>query len=451
MPTQDSLTMSQVRTIRGDGKAEFVTHDAVIQPGRHSFASQDELNAYLVEMLGAKTQRGGIGGSVSCKGKYVRRSADGIPAVTFADPVLDTISSATGTLVIGGRTIDLTALRPGANTPGRARVAGGGVVVFDAPALKMTGIVHDAERWALDDGSYVEYRIRNGRLGFHAWKQGPSFADLGAWDMGVEISVWNTATNFEAAAITALNYMSVDAPCQEFLAGGMGVIADYNDNHVDLSDWGFLAQQPERIAGVCQAQWHHRQFADLVTAGSGCLGYKTASWPTTFPPDWTPIVTATDLNGSWTDGSTHSAAISVSRRSFSIDMSAFGRPMANGTIDGYAEITATFPDDKTYKGQLVGNTIRWSNGSQWTKIINTVFDLNGNWTDGSPWIAVIFEGPVSLTVDMSDFDRPTAQGTIIDSSTITVTFPDDHTYTGTLVSPRTIRWSNGSTWTKKGA
>ena len=150
MPTQDRLTMSQVRTIRGDGKAEFVTHDAVIQPGRNSFASQDELKAYLVEMLGAKMQPGGIGGSVSRKGKYLRRSADGTLALTFGDPVLDTISSATGTLVIGGRTIDLTALQPGANTLGRTRVAGGGVV-FAAPALKMMGIVHDAERWVLDD------------------------------------------------------------------------------------------------------------------------------------------------------------------------------------------------------------------------------------------------------------------------------------------------------------
>ena len=135
--------------------------------------------------------------------------------------------------------------------------------------LKFMGIVHDAERWVLEDGSYVEYRIGNGRLGFHAWKQGPSVADLGAWDMGVEISVWNTATNFEAAAITAVNYMSVDAPCQGRSAGG-GPIADYNDNHVDVSDWGVFAQQPERVAGACMAQWHHRQFGpDLVTAGSG--------------------------------------------------------------------------------------------------------------------------------------------------------------------------------------
>ncbi len=130
--------------------------------------------------------------------------------------------------------------------------SGGGAVVFDAPALKMTGIVHDAERWALDDGSYVEYRIRNGRLGFQAWRQGPSITDLGAWEMGVGISVWNTATNFEAAAITAIDYMSVNAPCQQFPAGGMGAIADFNDNHVDLSDWGILAQQPERVAGICQ-------------------------------------------------------------------------------------------------------------------------------------------------------------------------------------------------------
>jgi|GEM_PF-2114168 len=449
MSTHHNLTMSQIRTIRGDGNAEFVTHDAVIRPGRHSFASQHELNAYLVETLGAKTQHGGIGGSISCKGKYVRQSADGSPTVTFGDPVLDTISSATGTLDIAGRTIDLTALRPGANTPARSRVADGGVIALDS-TLKMTGIVHDAERWALDDGSYVEYRIRNGRLGFQAWRHGPSFADFGAWEMGVQISVWNTATVFEAAQINALNFMSVNAPCQQFRAGGSGLIADYNDNHVDLSDWGILAQQPERVAGVCQAQWHHRQFSDLVTAGSGCLGYKNVSWPQTFPADWTPIPTEVNLNGSWTDGSPRSAAISVTRHSLSIDMSAFGRPAAHGTVDGFTQITVTFPDDKTYKGQLVGNTIRWSNGSQWTKVINTVFDLNGNWTDGSPWIAVISEGPVSLKLDMSDFDRPNAQGKIIDSSTITVNFPDDHSYTGTLISPKTIKWSNGSTWTKKG-
>ena len=140
MPTQESLTMSNIRTMRGEGQAEFVTHDAVIQPGQSSFASQDEFNAYLVKMLGAKTQRGGIGGSVSCKGTYVRRSADGTPAVTFGDPAPGLHLIGHWNIDIGGRTIDLTALRPGANTQGQAgveRVAG---VAFDTSALKMTGL-----------------------------------------------------------------------------------------------------------------------------------------------------------------------------------------------------------------------------------------------------------------------------------------------------------------------
>jgi len=439
MAKQELLTMRQVRTIRHDGEAEFVTRGAVIQPDRHSFASRDELDAYLAEVLGGKAEHGGIGGYLSRKGTYVRRSANGIQAVTFGDPLLDAISSAAGTLVVGGKTIDLMAGRPSVNP---LRRAGHGVFLDSAPTLKMTGIVHDAERWATDDGSYVEYRIRNGRLGFHAWKD----SYLIGWSMGVEISVWDTATNFEAAAITSLEYMSVDAPCQMF---GGGVASDYSDNHLDRSDWGVFAQQPERVAGVCQAQWHHRQFADLVTAGDGCLRYKTDTWPTTFPSDWTPIITATNLNGSWTAGSNPTAEISVTRRSFSIDMSAFGRPKATGTIVSSTNITATFPDDRTYTGQLTPRTITWSNGSTWTKVVNTAFDLNGSWSAGSPWIAIIYEGATSLTIDMSDFDRPTAHGSIVNSSTITVTFPDDRTYTGTLQGSQTIRWSNGSTWTKK--
>jgi len=193
MPTQDALLIDQIRTVKGDGQSDFITHDAVIRPGRSSFTSQDDLNAYLVKVLGAKLQNGGVVGSLSHKGKYVRRSADGTDAVTFGDPLLDSISSATGTVVVGGRTIDLKPLRPGPNTPAQP---GSGGVIFDAPALKFMGIVHDAEQWVSEDGSYVEYRIRNGRLGFQAWRRGPSIQDLGAWEMGVQVSVWNTPMKY---------------------------------------------------------------------------------------------------------------------------------------------------------------------------------------------------------------------------------------------------------------
>lgn len=448
MATQHLPTMRQFMTVRGNGQTEFVTHDAVIQPGQHAFASERDLDAYLSETLGGKTENGGVHGLLSCKGKYTRRSANGSQAVTFGDPGLDAVASANGTLVIGDRTIDLSKGRASSNFLHRTSRAGNGIVALDAPSgLMMTGIVHDAERWATSDGSYVEYRIHNGRLGFHAWKENYTVFGYGYWSMGLEISVWDTATKFEAARITSVDYMTVNAPCQMF---GHDPTDDFNDDYLDQMDWGIHAQQPERVAGICQAQWHHRQFVDLVTAGGGCDRYKTDTWPTTFPVDWTPIVTAIDLNGAWTDGSSRSADITVTRRSFSIDMSAFGRPTAHGTVSGFTSITATFPDDRTYTGQLTApKTITWSNGSTWTKVVNTAFDLNGNWTDGSPWIAVIHEGASAITVDMSDFDRPTAHGSIVDGSTIKVTFPDDQTYTGTLIAPNRIRWSNGSFWTKK--
>jgi hypothetical protein len=450
MSPQDILTMSQVVRKPGNGRADIVTNDVVIRPGTHSFASQNALSAYLVETFGASAQGEGVRGSFSRKGSYVRRSADGTPAITFGNPVLDAISAANGSLVIGGRTIDLTPLQAWSTTLASGSAPGAGPVAFDMPALQFQGIVNDAEKWSLDDNSYVEYRIGNGRLGFQAWRNGPSLADLGFWEMGVGISVWNSYSNYEAAFIEAIEYMSVNAPCQQFPAGGAGQNTDYNDHHVDLTDYGLFAQQPERVAGVCMARWHHRQFRDVVTAGSGCPADVNLFSTLTFPADWTPIVTEVSLNGDWTGGSSRNAVISVRRRTLSIDMSAFGRPAASGTVDGYEQITANFPDDRSYTAQLVGNSIHWSNGSQWQKIINTAFDLNGSWTDGSPWVAVIFAGPVLLTIDMSDFERPNANGKIIDNSSITMTFPDDHAYTGTLIAPNTIRWSNGSTWTKKG-
>jgi hypothetical protein len=81
-------------------------------------------------------------------------------------------------------------------------------------------------------------------------------------------------------------------------------------------------------------------------------------------------------------------------------------------------------------------------------VVNTIINLNGRWTAGGPQSAVITTALPSLTVDMSAFQRPPAQGTVVDADTITVTFPDDATFTGTLQPPNRIRWSNGTTWTK---
>lgn len=76
------------------------------------------------------------------------------------------------------------------------------------------------------------------------------------------------------------------------------------------------------------------------------------------------------------------------------------------------------------------------------------FDLNGQWLAGGvPGPVISVSGP-SLNVDMSAYNRPAATGLILDSTTISVTFPDDNTYSARLHAPGTIVWSNGSSWTK---
>ncbi|MGA7810897.1 hypothetical protein, partial [Bradyrhizobium sp.] len=80
--------------------------------------------------------------------------------------------------------------------------------------------------------------------------------------------------------------------------------------------------------------------------------------------------------------------------------------------------------------------------------IETIFNLNGKWASGGTTGPVISVSGSSVVVDMSAYRRPTARGSIVNSTTITVNFPDDKTYTGTLQAPGTIKWSNGSSWTK---
>jgi hypothetical protein len=428
-------TIAQAKTIREDGTVEFDMHNTSIQPDRYQFANQNELSAYLLQAVGGEMT--GIRGSLSRKGKYSRCAADGSQVVTFGDPVLDAISSQDGMLVLGDQTIDLRTTN-GSSVPS-------GVVPFAAPSLVMTGIVHGAERWAAEDGSLVEYRLGSGRLTFHAWKKDTWW---GYWSMGGEISIDGTDTKFEAADVLAFSYMTVPGkpPCQVYNPHPPS--SDFNDDYLDQYDWGWNSQQPERVAALCRAQWHHARFSDVVTAGSGCLNYQNEQWPLGFPQEWDTIETFPDLNGNWTDGSANSAVISVKFKSLSVDMSAFGRPAAHGSVLNNSQISVTFPDDNTYTGTLGStNLIHWSNGSSWQKIINTVMDLNGVWTDGTRK-AVISEGVQSIKIDMSDYDRPAAHGSIVDASTITVTFPDDATYTATLQAPNTIKWSNGSAWTR---
>jgi len=160
------------------------------------------------------------------------------------------------------------------------------------------------------------------------------------------------------------------------------------------------------------------------------------------------IATLIDLNGMWASGGVPGPVITVFVNSLSVDMSAYGRPAAQGTILSASSISVNFPDAATVTGSLQPpGTIMWSNNSAWTKFA-LLFDLNGVWASGGVPGPVIAVTGISISIDMSAYGRPTAHGKILGASSITVTFPDAATFTGTLQLPSTIAWSNNSAWTK---
>jgi hypothetical protein len=80
--------------------------------------------------------------------------------------------------------------------------------------------------------------------------------------------------------------------------------------------------------------------------------------------------------------------------------------------------------------------------------LTTVFELAGPWVAGGRPGPKISRSGSALTVDMSAYGRPPAHGSVIDAQTVTVTFSDDAIFTGRLLPPGTIAWSNRTSWTK---
>lgn len=88
----------------------------------------------------------------------------------------------------------------------------------------------------------------------------------------------------------------------------------------------------------------------------------------------------------------------------------------------------------------------------WQNLITVAppaIDLNGHWlVNGTPGPVISVDG-IAISIDMSAYDRPTATGAFVDSNDITVTFPDEGALAGKLVPPKTINWSNNTTWIKE--
>jgi hypothetical protein len=81
------------------------------------------------------------------------------------------------------------------------------------------------------------------------------------------------------------------------------------------------------------------------------------------------IVTVFDIVGSWAAGGKPGPKISRSGNDITVDMSAYGRPLAHGSVIDAADIKVSFSDASTFTGRLTPpRTIAWSNHTAWTKL-----------------------------------------------------------------------------------
>ena len=111
-----------------------------------------------------------------------------------------------------------------------------------------------------------------------------------------------------------------------------------------------------------------------------------------------------------------------------------------------------FPDDGTFIGTLDGQgNLNWNNGTSWQSTGSTTYA--GAWSYLNKKIGPNVnsvkqpDGTYKLKIDMRRYGRPEAIGTATGSIS-TVNFPDDGTFTGTLVTPSCLQWSNNTTWKK---
>ena len=198
---------------------------------------------------------------------------------------------------------------------------------------------------------------------------------------------------------------------------------------------------PGLVSGGGNTVWYSPLFRPARDQEIGSLDFYRAV---------APSATAFGLSGRWTDGTGPGPVVTMSDTNIAVDMSALGRPPATGFVINSSSISVTFPDEGTYTGQLIApNTIRWSSGLPWTKIpAPTAFDLNGRWTDGHGPGPVVSVTGTSVSVDLTAENRPTATGSVLNRSTISVTFPDAYSCTGQLLGPNRIQWCDGSLWLK---
>jgi hypothetical protein len=244
---------------------------------RWQFRTSQELVDFLADTLGLEVQDGGLRGTITRRGKYVRRDAKGNRVNGLGDPILDLITNEYGELEVGGQRMSL-----GSAELREPKYRMGGLADVDLGVKADEVAAYHLRRAAMGLGDFVvtdtsdgvtafastnpsqrDFFLDGDHLRFKAWKKKRFLY----WSMGAEVETWGH--DFTSARIESRYLDTVVG--QTCAVVKIDSDSDTNDDYLDEYEWGVNAPQPLRVISVCTARWKSRTFEAPVEAGPDCF------------------------------------------------------------------------------------------------------------------------------------------------------------------------------------
>jgi len=242
----------------------------VFRPEARSYANMEELIAHVAEISGADpSSPTSIHYRMVRRGSYVRQQKDGSYGTSFGDPILDSITSPVGEVVVGGRS--LGTVQPGSH----------GAQLVEATICQQGP--ENLQTCRSEDGSLIVISAPDGSsVRFHAWNDD----DWLQWSMGASIST--TGHDFVRAQIDSRYYFTAYAQvCTVYYDSDH----DANDDYMQQSEdgYGLISEKPHRVESLCRVQWNGHRLAGIVVNGDPCYAPQVNPFPVGWPSDWPPI------------------------------------------------------------------------------------------------------------------------------------------------------------------
>jgi hypothetical protein len=243
--------------------------DGVVSVGPGTYANTEEVVARIAEVSGFEpSSPRSIRGHISRRGRYVRHREDGSPAIVTGSPLLDSVASASGEIVIDGHVV-----RPPNVGPTRA-----------AASVCQPGPYEGLETCFSEDGTRIDIRADDDSyVTFHSWNE----RGFARWTLGTSLSA--RGPDFERAAIWSRYYFHAYA---QVCAVTTDNDHDSNDSYMAESEegWSVLGagEVPHRVESLCQVQWNGYRLQGIVSAGETCFTVGVPAFPEEFPHDWPP-------------------------------------------------------------------------------------------------------------------------------------------------------------------